>query len=172
MVQKDYIGPKVKIMQASLAFGLDDLYRMMRHWYEDRGYIIVEKEYKEFVDAKGTKQTLFEWEVGKKADDYTKVMMDVEFGAQTKDVTVESIGKKVGLQKGSVSIGFRAYLYKDIEEEWKVSDKGAIGKFLREFYDRFVAKDKFEGYSKKLNEDLQAVINDIKTFLKLKRFEY
>lgn len=172
MPQKDYIGQKVRISQEAITFSLEDLYRVMRNWFQDRGYIIVEKEHKEFVDAKGVKHTAFEWEVGKPVDSYTKTMMDIEFEALTKEITVESMGEKVGAQKGSVDIAFKSYLLKDIEEEWKVRDKGSVGKFIREFYDRFAAKDKFDSYAKKLNEDLQAIINDIKTFLKLKRFEY
>ena len=170
MPQKDYIGSKIVVKQKLLTFDMDELYKMLRTWFEDRNYEIVEKDFQEHIDEKGIRHTYFKWVISRKADNYTKLTIDLEFNSATKDVVIEKETKTIA-QRGSVEVSFRPYLLKDIEEEWRIREKGVIRKFLRELYDKVFGSDKFESYTKKLESDMQAVIADVKTFLRVRRFE-
>jgi len=169
MAIKDYIQPIVKI-HSTLSFDLRELYKTMRIWLSDRGYVIFEKRYDESPTPEGLKKTSFFWVCEKKMDPYSKIVMEIKFVAETKDVVMETEEKEV-LQEGSVDVDFGGYILKDIEEEWAIRTKTGISRFLRELYDKFGKGPKFEEYETKLKQDMDAVMYDLKTYLRMHRYE-
>ncbi|MBI4448141.1 hypothetical protein HY643_04115 [Candidatus Woesearchaeota archaeon] len=166
MPQKDYITKTLKV-EASLTLHLADLYRMLHKWFTDRGYEIIEKRHSEVVDAAGMKHTNYFWEMDKKVDPYVKNMINLDCKAITEDVNVE----KGVAQNGKITIELQGYLKKDVEDDWAIVERKASHKFLREVYDKYFGRSKLAGFEKDLLEEIRNVMNDIKVFLKLNRFD-
>ncbi|MDD4877604.1 MAG: hypothetical protein PHO02_01050 [Candidatus Nanoarchaeia archaeon] len=169
MAVMDYVVPVTKIKQ-SLSFEIKDFYKMLKNWMKERGYEIEEKEYAESGHDNGHK-THFVWKCEKKMDSYTKIIIELNFIADTKDVVLEDDEKKKTLQEGNVSIAVGGYISKDIEDEWAMKVKTGFERFLRELYDKFGKGQKFEEYEGKLKKDIETIVYDIKTYLKMHRFD-
>ncbi len=166
---KDYVGKATKIKQ-STTFDIKELYKNLKKWIEDRGYKISEPNYSEKPTAEG-KSTTFFWSCGKKAETYTKLVLELNFNAQTKDVTIDKEEQTQTLQQGDVEIVVNTYISKDVEDDWAIREKSGISRLLREIYDTFTKKNTYDEYENKLKKDKEAIVYDIKTYLKMQRFD-
>jgi len=167
---KDYVGSAVTIKQSS-SFEIKELYKTMKAWLSDRGYGVSEPSYTEKPLPDGHKKTSFFWSCSKKMDPYANLVIEINFDAEAKDVTVEKDERTHTVQEGDVKITFSAYISKDIEDEWALREKSGVQRFLRELYDKFFKKTKFDDYEDKLKKDLDAIIYDTKTYLRMHRFD-
>jgi len=165
----DYVVPVTKIKQ-SLSFEIKDFYKMLKSLFKERGYGIEETEYAESGHEEGHK-THFLWKCEKKMDSYSKLMIEIKFLAETRDAVLEDEDKKKTVQEGNVSLSIGGYISKDIEDEWALKVKTGIDRFFRELYDKFGKGQKFEEYESKLKKDIEAITYDIKTYLKMNRFD-
>ena len=75
------------------------------------------------------------------------------------------------MQEGNVSLTIGGYISKDIEDEWGMKVKTGFERFFRELYDKFGKGQKFEEYEGKLKKDIEAILYDIKTYLKMNRYD-
>jgi len=170
MAQKEFVGKAVTIQQ-ELVFDFKDFYKMLKSYLKDLGYGSEEKEYHEGNLPTGERVIKFTLECDKKVEDYVKLVMNINVSAAIKDVEVEKEGKHAKVQKGKINIGISGYLKKDSEDEWAMKKKSAFLRFIREIYDKFFIHDKMEMYAKQLAKDQEALVYDLKTFLKLKRLD-
>lgn len=169
MAVMDYVVPVTKIKQ-SLTFDFKDFYKMLKSWFKERGYSIEETEYAE-SGHDTEKRTHFQWKCSKKMDSYSKLVIELKLLAETKEVVLEEEDKKKTAQEGNVSITIGGYISKDIEDEWAIKVKTSFERFLRELYDKFGKGEKFEEYEGKLKKDIETIVYDIKTYLKMNRFD-
>jgi len=167
---KDKVGSTVKIKQ-STTFDIKELYKNLKKWVKERGYKISEPNYAEKPSADGAKNTFFFWSCAKKADDYTKQVIEITFIADTKDVAVEKDEDVQTMQEGNVEISLNAFITKDIEDEWAIRKKSAVRRFIRELYDKFANKGKYDVFEGKLEKDREAIAHDLKTYLRMRRFD-
>ncbi len=170
MAVMDYVTPITKIKQ-SLSFDMKELYKMCQSWLKERGYKIEEAEYAESGAGEGKQKTHFLWKCEKKMDPYTKIIIEMKLLADTANVILEEDEKKKAVQEGNVSISIGGYIEKDIEDDWALKVKTGLDRFFRELYDKFGKGQKFEEYEDKLKKDLDSVIYDIKTYLKMHRYD-
>ena len=170
MAVKDYVGSAVNIKQ-SLTFDIKELYKTLKIWLSDRGYNVMEPKYSEMPMGESLKKTSFVWNCEKKVDPYTKLAMEISFNAETKDIAVEKDETKHLAQEGEVEIVFVGYIARDLEEDWALREKTGMQRFFRELYDKFSKKGKYEDYEARLKKDIDSVVYDVKTYLKLHRFD-
>ena len=170
MAVKDFVGSAVRIKQ-SLTFDMKELYKNLKTWFADRSYGIAEPSYSEKPTRDGLKKTEFVWCAEKKMDPYSKLVMDVVFKGETKDMVVDKEDKKQLVQEGDVEIIITCYIKRDLEDDYALKEKSGMQRFLRELVDKFSKKSKFEDYERKLQKDRDTIVYDIKTYLKMQRFD-
>ena len=170
MVEVDQIAPPV-VIKKTLTFDLKDLYKHMKSALKDNGYSVKEKSYDEDVTADGSKKTAFLWEADKKASDYVKLVITVDFVALTKNVIVKEDDSEHKAQRGQVTLKFLGFTKRDPEGEWELHPKKPYGAFFRELYDKFAKKDRMSAISENLEDDLSKVIDETKLFLKMRKYE-
>ncbi|MFH1065440.1 MAG: hypothetical protein V1734_02965 [Nanoarchaeota archaeon] len=170
MAVMDYVVPVTKIKQ-HLSFELKDFYKTLKSWFKERGYGIEETEYAESAGHEGMHRTHFQWKCSKKMDSYSKLVIEIKFLAETRDAVLEDADKKKTVQEGNVSLSIGGYISKDIEDEWALRVKTGFDRFFRELYDKFGKGQKFEEYEGKLKKDIDAITYDMKTYLKMNRYD-
>jgi len=168
---KDFIGP-AKTVSSSLVYDQKELYKYLSKWFAERQYDALEIDYTEKILAEGKKLYAFTWMAEKRVDDYTKLVIAIDFKAEAENVQVElHDGKKKIAQKGTVTIKLSPYLDKDIEAEWALTKEKAYQTLLREIYDKMIIKGKWAKYQSQLAKDLEHIISDLKTYLKTHRYD-
>lgn len=167
MTQQDYVLRDLKIRQKAV-FDLKELYKIMHNWLKFYGYIeFNELDYLE-KDEENGKHIEIRWLALKKADDYVKFAIEIQFRiANLKDITIEKDNKKVKSSKGEISLNFKAYLLKDYEDVW---EKRPGVRFMREAYDKFVIKGKLERYEKDLADETHKLMSEVKSFLNMRKY--
>lgn len=156
MAEYDYVVSSLKVRQQSI-FKLQDLYKILKLWLKNNGYGIDEGEYSDIE----RRSLSIKWVADKKADDYTKFVMEIHFKASNLE-HAEFKGKK--LQKGEIEVIISSYLKSDYENYW---GNKFTSQFMRGIYDKFTMKAKMEKYASELKEDTHAAYDEVKSFLKL-----
>ena len=82
------------------------------------------------------------------------------------DAEVERDGRKIKTNKGEVKMTISADLEKDYEEKW---ENKPLWKFLRGIYDKYILRTTIDEYEGRLRGDAQEYIDQIKSFLQLKK---
>lgn len=170
MSQKDYIGTPKKIEQ-HITFDQKEFRKALDSWFNNLGYRYLETGHKEKQLASGINKLSFTWGGEKKVSTYMKLAIELDYSSATKNIVVEKDDKKVTLQEGEVGIEIAGFLKKDIRDEWGIRQETGTMKFLREAYDKIFGKDKISGYESQLKKDIEKILNDIKTYLKLSRLD-
>ncbi len=171
MSVKDFLSP-AKTINSTLTYDQKELYRYFQKWLSERGYDIAEIDYTEKILSEGKKLYAFNWLCDKRVDDYTKFMISIDFKAQAENVQIElHDGKKKTAQHGTVTVKIATYMEKDIDSDWTLNKRTAYSTLIREIYDKMVVKGKWASFQGKLGKDAQALMNDLKTYLKTHRYD-
>lgn len=163
MSEIDYVIPELRITQKAV-FEFDELYRFMKKWFDDHKYDFFEKEYLDAQEESGTSNSI-KWEATRKVDDYVKFHIEIRIKC---DDIKEVIQKNKKAVKGSVNIKIESFLEKDYENNW---EKNFMVKFMREVYDTFLLKGKFQKHNEYLREESYDIYNQAKSFLRLHQFK-
>lgn len=170
MAEMDFVQPKQEVSK-TLVYNQKDLYKYLMKWFAARHYAVVELAYKEKELSPGTKEYSFDWANEKKIEDYTKLFIEVGFQAVATDVVIETTEGKRKAQKGDVKVEFKAYVSKDVEDDYTLTADAPQRRLLREFYEQFIIKRKMARFEEQLKTDLKAIITDLKTYLKTHRYD-
>jgi len=154
MAEIDIVVPGLKVTKEGV-FNLKEVYDLINEFLGQRGYDVVEKEQVRNESGK----LVIKYEAEKKADDYTKFVINVSItGVGVKEVELKN--KKAFSGKFTVKI--EAKLKKDYEDTW---DQGPFQRFLRGIYDKFVLGSKFDQYGKDLTDEANAFYNELKSYI-------
>lgn len=166
MVQRDFVGTDLAIIK-TLTYNQKDLYRYFQKWFTERHYDMIETEYEEKALQDGTKKINWRWLPEKRIESYTKLIIDFRFEAKIKDVLVEdSKGNKKKMQDGTIEGKFRGYIYRDVEDDWKLTKEQPTRRLLREAYDKLVMKKKMARYEDEVKEDIKNIMDNFRTYIK------
>ena len=169
MAQIDYITP-VKTISKTLTYNQKDLYKFLMKWFSEKHYDVLETDYAEkLVD--GSKTYHFKWMNEKRIEEFTKLIIKIDFNAKAQDVVIETSEGKRKAQKGEVTIKFKGFVNKDVEDERSLSKRPPERALLAAIYEKFIAKRKMARYDEQLKSDLDAIIKDVKTYLKAHKYD-
>ena len=144
----------------------NDLYIFCFDWLKDNGYHVAESEYTEKLSGFG-KEILITWAGAKKVSDYFKNTISVKWHILgMNDAEVEQDGVKIKTNKGEVKVVVSADLVRDYEEKW---ENKPLWKFLRGIYDKYIIRTTIDEYEGRLESDAQEYVDQIKSFLLLKK---
>ncbi len=133
-------------------FSFDEMYKAWKEWFDSYGYFLTEKGQTEKVLSDGREKKI-DWIAKRDVTGYLRFNIGIELWVRRlKDVTVEIEGKKQKIQRGDLHIGFKGYITKDYKGRWKNHE------FLRQMYDRYVAKDRLSMYEGKIWNEANELI--------------
>ncbi|MFH0798293.1 MAG: hypothetical protein V1906_02680 [Candidatus Woesearchaeota archaeon] len=170
MGQKDYVAPTKTIEQHAI-IDLNEFIKQLHSIIKERGYpTLMEQSHKESNSDSG-RNVSFYWYAVKKPSNYVKIYLEVIFSANVKNVSIEKDEAKHTMQEGTLSVSLTGYIMKDYEDEWAIKAQSPTRKLLREFYDKFVGRDRIADNENELNNDIKLVIGELKTYLKMSRVD-
>ena len=169
MAQIDYITP-VKTISKTLTYNQKDLYKFLMKWFAERHFDVLETDYSEKL-IEGKKIYHFKWMNEKRIEEFTKLIIKVEFNSKAQDVVIETNDGKRKAQKGEVTIKFKGFVNKDVEDEHHLTNKPPERALLGAIYEKFIAKRKMARYDEQLKSDLDGIIKDVKTYLKAHNYD-
>ncbi len=147
---------------------LKELYSIIDKWLKDHHYDKVETKNFEEVFEDG-KQIILELVPYKKITDYAKIVIRIyaEF-TKLREEVVERSGLKHKLIKGNAFFSFDCYLETDYEGHWQTKPTYF---FFRTIVDKFIFKTYTSRFEKEALNDLNELINTIKSYLNMERFK-
>ena len=171
MGTKDFVGMPLSVSN-TLTYDQKELYKFLKKLFTDRGYSLKEKDYTEKILADGKKLYHFNWSNGKWIDEITKSIIDVEFKAEVENVTIETHdGKKKTAQMGPVIVTFVSYFDRDPTSEWNMLKKDPYKTLFKEVWDKMLSRGKWERRKSALENDLEVIMSNLKTYLKVHRYD-
>lgn len=167
MAVKDYVSPVTKLKQAML-YDPKEFANMIVRSIKDRGYSgYLENAHNEYNNPDGTKTIFFAWNIAKKVEPYVRVCIDLSVKEIFSDATIEKEGMNENLHEGTIDVEIVSYLMRDVEDEWGYRNGSPTRRFLRDLYDKVFNADKLNAHEKKLKGDVDALISDLKAYMKL-----
>lgn len=159
MPEKDKILSGIKIKNDSI-FSMDELYKMMFRWFENKGFQFSETEYRKY----GTGDMLeIMWYAEKPLDGYAKVIIDMAFmvtGLEKVEIEIEGVKSKSN--KCGIEIKMDVILVRDYQDKFNPK--------IRKLYETFIIKRRVGDYEDQTADLGNSLISEIKSFLKLHQF--
>lgn len=159
MVEIDYVIHELNLGFSGIV-NLKELYDLVRSWFNERDFFVMEKE-REGSETESGDSFYTKFEASKKVEEYTKYVIKVKIKANGLKETSE---KYVYL--GEYNISLESYLEKDYEDRF---ENRPIIKIFRGIYEKLVEKSRFNKYESELRNLTNAIYNEIKAFLNLSK---
>lgn len=166
MVERRIIVDGIKLKYNGY-INLEELYKLVDHWFREKGYTkheleVGEQVYKDEMSVHVKKQPY------KKITDYAKYVIDLRIdGHHLKEVTLDRNGKRLKLLDGEVEVKFTGFLELDYEGRWQ---EKPMFYFLRSILDQFVYKVNTERYEAGLTEEINLLYGIVNGFLNMHRY--
>ena len=149
----------IKIKNDSI-FSLDELYKTMYRWFENKGFQFSETEYRKH----GTGDYLeIMWSAEKVLDNYAKFTIEIAImilGLEKVEIEIEGVKSKSN--KCGVEMKIDLTLIRDYQD--KLIPK------IRKLYETFIIKKRIDDYEDQALDAGNNLISEIKSFLKLHEF--
>ena len=159
MPEKEKVFSGIKIKNDSI-FSMDELYKMMYRWFENKGFSFSETEYRKY----GTGDMLeIMWYAEKVLDNYAKIVIDMAImvtGLEKVEIEIEGVKSKSN--KCGIEMKIDVVLIRDYAD--KFSPK------IRKLYETFIIKKRINDYEDMATDAGNSFVAEIKSFLKLHQF--
>jgi len=164
MSEKD-IAVSRKLVQDAI-FDLNSLLKVIKSWYSQHRYELIEKEHDEFGSS-NDKEIKIVLVANKKIDDYTKFFLNLTFTIKNaKKVNIKKANStKNGLQ-ANITIVHKAIIESDYDAKWEVKP---WRKFWRGIQDKYFFGDKSLKKTEEIKTESDSLLNELKEFLKLNK---
>jgi hypothetical protein len=157
MAEVDYVVHEINLNYSGV-LNLKELYDLIRSWFNEKGFFVIEKE-SEGSEDELESSFITKFEASKKVEEYTKYVIGIKINSASLKETSEQY-----TYKGSYSISFESYLEKDYEDRY---ENKPILKLFKGFYEKLVEKSRFNKYENDLKDLTNAIYNEVKAFLNL-----
>ncbi len=143
-------------------YDYEQLLRGMQQYFFDRNYYVTGQEHSEAVRA-STRDFVIDWFVFRDVTDYIRFVFNVDVWIMRQhDIIVEEHGKQVKKQQADIEVRFKASMVKNYKNTFK---KTAMGKFLRETYEKYVVKQQLEHFEDKLKAEADGFLDAVKNMV-------
>ena len=157
MAEIDYVVREISLNYSGIV-NLNELYNLIRSWFNERGFFLMEKESEGSEEESGN-NFYTKFEAFKKVEESTKYFIVVKIKSKSLKETSEQQS-----YQGNFNIIFQSYLEKDYEDKY---ENKPMLKFFREIYGKLVAKSRFNKYESQLYDFTHEFYNEVKAFLNL-----
>jgi hypothetical protein len=162
------MGEREELEVASMAakgqgiFDLAELYQNMKSWLDYNGFGDQTKSFREekYVERQqgDVKQLEIRWKAEKFINSYVSWVIGISFFVVgLKKVEIEKEGKKIGINKGSIVIKFKASVVLNRQGKW--------GDFLKYVYDKFIIRERISETQGDLYGKIYSLYNEVKNYL-------
>ena len=160
MTEKDkVIEEKVKY---NGIFNFKDVYQFIFRWLIENGYEVTEDKYQEEIQGEEKKIDIG-WNAKLTISDYFQYEIKLSYRIlNLKKIEADKDGKRVKTNSGTFELKIAGFLAKDYENTW---EKNPMMKFFRGVYDRYIVEGIINKYKKKIREDVDELLEDIKGYL-------
>ena len=166
MVQRDFIGKEVRLKQKGI-FNVEEFYRLFHRWFELHGYSVYEVEYRD-TQTPGGKLLKIKWHCQNDVDEYIRFVIRPSFLISgLEKVEAEKEGVKTMLHKADIEVKFNYFIEKDYDNKW--SSGTALGRFIRDAYDKYFSPRRYESLRNVLIEEVRSLMEEMKAFLNMHR---
>lgn len=163
MAERRIIVDNLKLSYNGL-FNATELYQLIDNWLREKGYDKREIRNQEHVTKEG-KYVELEMQPWKKITDYANTLIRVEIKIfKLTEVTIQSNGKKIRMNKGRLNIRFDGYLETDYEHRW---EQRPIYFFIRTLFDKFVYASYTHQFENEIAENVNQLYDVVRGFLNL-----
>jgi hypothetical protein len=162
-MEKEYVTPSSGLkLKWKGVIDLEELYKEMKRWLEDKGFFKEETSEKKYVERRypgGPKSIEIRWETQKGVSDYFRYNINVSFlliGVSEAEKQLEN-GAKKKMHKGDFEIKITAYVTTG-SKEWD-----NMGSFEKVYYNLIVV-NRIDGYKADLYDKVYKFHSMIKEF--------
>ncbi len=159
MAEIDYVVHEINLTYSGVV-KLKEIYELIRSWFSERGFFVIEKESEGSEDDAGS-NFYTKFEASKRIEEYTKYKIEIKIKAKFLKETSEQYE-----YQGDYNISFESYLEKDYEDKY---ENKPILKIFKGFYEKLVEKSRFNKYENELRDDTNSIYNEVKAFLNLSK---
>lgn len=165
-VQRTYLVTKNRFQYEGL-FIIQDLYKVIDEYFEEKGYDKREIKNAEIVRDDGVRFLELIFEPWKKLTDYAKSVIKVQVMMENiREVEIKRNGLKIRAHQGKVLCVIDAYIETDYEGIWERNTTRAV---IRVLYDRFFLKHYTKQYNAEVIDDYKMLVYHIKTLLNMQQ---
>ena len=162
--QRTYLVDKHRFKFEGL-FIIQDLYKLIDEYVEEKGYDKCELKNAEVVRNDGVRFIELLIEPWKKITDYArsrfKMRMIIE---DAREVEIKKNGLKVQAHHGKILFTFDVYVETEYEKRWSSKSSFAV---IRVLFDRFFFKEYTKKYSAEVLDDYNMLVYQIKAYLNI-----
>ena len=145
-------------------FDFKAFYGFAHSWLKDEGFGVIEEKYSEKVSG-NSRDILTVWSINKRLSDYFEIKGEIETEIKgLTDVEVEIDGERKRMNKGNISMEFKAMLIMDPEGKWDIN---AFYKFLRDVYNKYIIPSRVDNMREIIKNNIISLKEEIKAFLEL-----
>jgi hypothetical protein len=162
--QRTYLIDKHRFNYEGI-FIVQDLYKLIDEYFEEKGYDKCEIKNAEIVRDDGVRYIELVFEPWKKITDYAKVQIWLRVIIEDiKEVEIEKEGIKVNAHQGKVMFTFDVVVDTDYEDKWGTKTIFAV---FRIFFDKYFLKKYTQQYYAEAIDDYKMLVYQIKTYLNM-----
>ena len=160
-VEVQVLAPFYHLKHSGLV-DFDKLFNEVTGWFESSKYTLLIKNITHSMKPDGG-EIKIELIADKEVSPYIKFKMYVEMILlRGREVSVEKSGKKQRMRKGELEVRIKTSYEKNHKETFGKSD---FNQFLRQTYEKYIAKNVILGYEMKIWKEGNELINVIKDVL-------
>ena len=149
-------------------FKTDDLFKVLRRFFKERGYFPLERRNLEEVYEHG-RQVEIELRPFKQISDYLKQEMVLRIKlSNLKEKTITLDGVKRKMMHGKVSFVVDAVIVSDLKSKWEGT--GWLY-FLRILNDKFIRKDWVSRVKDAVAKDCNDMLDEVRSYLNMIKFK-
>lgn len=159
MAEVDYVVREITLNYSGI-LNLKELYSLIRNWFNEKGFFVMEKE-NEGSDNENGSNFYTKFEAFRKVEEYTKYMIEIKIKAKSLNETNEQYN-----YQGEYEIDFESYLEKDYEDKY---ENKPFLKIFKGLYEKVIEKSRFNKYETELKDLTYSAYNEVKAFLNLEK---
>jgi hypothetical protein len=162
--QRTYLVDKHRFQYEGI-FIVQDLYKLIDEYFEEKGYDKAELKNAEIVRDDGVRYIELIFEPWKKLTDYARTQIRLRvIMEEVKDIEIEKENLKVKAHNGKIMFTFDVFVDTDYEGRW---GSKTIYTVFRIFFDKYFLKSYTKQYYAEAIDDYKMLIYQIKTLLNM-----
>jgi len=157
MAEVDYVVHEIALNYSGI-LNLKELYSLVRNWFNERGFFVMEKD-NEGSETENGSNLATKFSASRKVEEYTKYVIEIKIKAKSLKET-----DKQYIYQGEYEIDFESYLEKDYEDKY---ENKPFLKMFKGLYEKVVERSRFNKYETELKDLTYSSYNEVKAFLNL-----
>lgn len=160
---------KIGVMEGQIIkhkglFDFDGFLKGIEEWFSLHKYDFFQKAHSQ-KKTSGGGYLEATWVGSREVTEYVKYTISIDIWLRDLNtVAIEENGETKKINKGNLEVTFNSAMEKDYQDYF--SSKGKFGKFIKEVYEKYIAKSKLQNFEDKLFFETKDFYDYLNKFLK------